>query len=140
MNKSLKGIMGAVISSSFLIIIWVTLYQFGYIALLVSLLLYIFTLKGYEFFCKYGNGERVCIYIDCIMIFIATYLSYGIAVYNQVQDYNMNLFESVRTLSIILGRVEILKVAFIYELLFAYLLMFIGVYVTNKYIKIIKYN
>lgn len=88
------GLIGALLGSLIGVALWVLIYQFGYIAGIAGLAIFIFAVKGY--FLLGGKPEMkgfvLCILLTIVMIFVAEHVGLGVSIYRQwKKDYDIVL-------------------------------------------------
>lgn len=132
-NKSNKGnpaagAVGAFLGSLIGVVLWVIIYQLGYIAAIAGFVLIICSIKGYELFSKKMDvlGVIISVSISAIMLFFAQNLCLAIEIQKAFgESYGLGFFDSFKLISEFLKEPEI-KSGFFTDLGIGYLLMIIG--------------
>ena len=118
------GLLGAFLGSLIGVAAWVLVYQLGYIAGLVGLLLLICALKGYEKLggCADLKGVIATVILSVVMVFASLYLCYGIEVYKVFHADGYNFLECLLAVPAALSANKLIG-AFIGDLALGYLFM-----------------
>lgn len=118
------GLLGAFLGSLIGVAAWVLVYQLGYIAGIIGLLLLICALKGYEKLggCADLKGVVATVLLSVVMVFVSLYLCYGIEVYKVFHGDGYNFLECLLAVPAALSAND-LTAAFVRDLLVGYVFM-----------------
>lgn len=122
------GIVGALLGSLIGVIAWILVYQLGYIAAIVGLVMIVCTFKGFSLFGGKLNalGIGICVLISVGMLYVAERLSLSLELYNAAKTYyNITFFDAYRSLSAFLAEAD-LKGEFLQDLVYGYVFMAVG--------------
>ncbi|MFQ8922600.1 MAG: hypothetical protein ACLR60_11950 [Clostridium paraputrificum] len=133
-GRILFGVIGAFLGSLVGVILWILLYNFGYIASISGLVMVICAIKGYE---KFGGeinkvGMVIILIMTIIMVYIATHLSYGVEIYSTFKIDGVTIFDGVKSVGMFLDEIPEVKSSFIKDLLMGYLFTLVGTFRTFK--------
>lgn len=133
-NSVIFGIVGAVLGSLIGVILWILLYNFGYIASISGIVMVICAIKGYEKFSGEVDKKALIIIliITIIMVYIATHLSYGVEIYTVFKEDGITIFDGIRSVGSFLSEIPDLKSSFITDLLMGYFFTVLGTFSTFK--------
>lgn len=127
-GNMLTGLVGAFLGSLVGVVVWVLIYQLGYIAAIGGLIMVVAVIKGYEIFggrLSLG-GTIACVVLSVAMLFLAHYSCYAFEVYKAFSaEYEVSFFECFQALPAFFEDSD-LRTSFIGELVIGYLLMAVG--------------
>lgn len=127
----ITGLVGALLGSLVGVAAWVVVYQLGYIAAVVGLIMVICTFKGYEKFGGKRNrtGVVLCTLLSVVMLLFAEQLSLAVELYQVFSEYYiMTFFDAFRMVPAVLAEESEVLTSVIGEMVIAYLLMFLGAF------------
>lgn len=122
------GAVGAFLGSLIGVVLWVIIYQLGYIAAIAGFVLVIFSIKGYELFSKKMNilGVIISVSISAIMLYFAQNVCLAIEIQKAFgETYGLGFFDSFKLISEFLKEPEV-KSGFFSDLGIGYFLMAVG--------------
>lgn len=116
------------------VVVWVLIYQLGYISGIAGLVMVICALKGYELLG--GHISKAGVIISCIisiiMVIVAEQVCVGIEIFNAYKDYyEISFFDAFRSVPEFLEEPE-LRAAVIGDVVIGYLLMVVGAWGTIR--------
>lgn len=123
------GIVGALLGSLIGVALWVTVYAIGYIAAICGIVLAVCAIKGYELFGGKLDllGIISTMLITIIMVYIATYLSYGYSIYDTFRDTEeIDIFTAIRSVRDFITDYPEIQTSFYTDLAKGYLFTVIG--------------
>ena len=127
-GNMLTGLVGAFLGSLVGVVVWVLIYQLGYIAAIGGLVMVVAVLKGYEIFggrLSLG-GTIACVVLSVVMLFLAHYSCYAFEVYKVLAaEYDVGFFECFQALPAFFEDGDLMT-SVIGELVIGYLLMAVG--------------
>ncbi len=125
----ITGLVGAFIGSLIGVALWVAIYALGYIATICGIVLGVCIIKGFELFGGKLNlfGIISTIIITIIMVYAATYISYGYSVYDAFKDTdNIDLFTAIRSVKSFLKEYSEIRASFYKDLVTGYIFTAVG--------------
>ena len=123
------GIVGALLGSLIGVNAWVLVYQLGYIAAIVGLIMAVCTIKGYQLLGGKLNiaGVIICVVIMIGMLYLAENIAITIDLYNSLTaSYGYTFFETFRMIPELMGLDAEFSGAVLQELLMGYIFMAVG--------------
>ena len=122
----LHGAVGALLGSLVGVVLWVLIYQAGYIAAIAGLVMAVCAIKGFE---KFGGkidklGIVLTMVITVIMLFVAHALCLSIEIYKVFGEMvEISIFDAIQAMPAFLGESDVAS-AFFGELVIGYLMLF----------------
>ena len=129
----ITGLVGAFIGSLIGVALWVAVFALGYIAALCGFVLAITIIKGYELFGGKLNALGIfsTIMLTLIMVYVATYLSYGYSIYDTFKETdNIDIFTAIRSVNRFLKEFPEFANSFHSDLFLGYVFTTIGTVTT----------
>lgn len=123
------GVVGALLGSLVGGIVWVVLYQLGYVAAITGLIGVVLSYKGYVLFAKKKGVKEAVIstVIAFVMILAAHFVVWGILLYQQVGGMGFgDLMQCIRTVPAVIFSDSELISAFVTDLIYGYVFMAVG--------------
>ncbi|MEG0296601.1 MAG: hypothetical protein RR620_07745 [Clostridium sp.] len=127
-----KGLIGAFLGSLIGVVLWVVIYQMGYISSIAGIVMVVCAIKGYSLFGgKSSVVGTVLVVLICVgMIYLAQSISFAIEIYNEFGSiYEMSYFDAYKSIPVFLEEPEISS-AFFKDLVIGYVFMAIGSFST----------
>lgn len=124
----ISGIVGALLGSLIGVVAWVLVYQLGYIAAIVGLVMIVCTFKGFSMFGGKlnGLGIGVCVLVSVVMLYVAERLSVSLDIYNAAKTmYDITFFDAYRSFPEFMAESEV-KAAVIQDMIYGYGFMAVG--------------
>lgn len=121
------GIIGSLIGALIGSIIWIIIYQLGYIAAAGGLAIAVCSIKGYELFGGKLNltGIIITSIITIMSVYLAQHISLGIDIYNAYKEYEITIFDAIRSVPEFLTEESIAR-PFWTDLIIGYILTLVG--------------
>lgn len=128
-DNPVAGVAGALLGSLIGVVLWVAVYQIGFIAGIVGFVMAVCCIGGYQKFSGKltKTGLILSIVIAIVMLFAAEYISVGIEIYTVFKEYDVSftIISGLRAVPTFLGESEILS-AMLKDLAIGYVLMAIS--------------
>ncbi len=126
-SNIIGGIVGSLIGALIGSIIWIIIYQLGYIAAVGGLAIAICSIKGYELFGGKLNltGIIITSIITIMLVYLAQHVSLGIDIYNAYKEFDITIFDAIRSVPEFLAEESIMR-PFFTDLIVGYILTLIG--------------
>lgn len=128
------GIIGAILFALIGGAIHFILYQFGYIAMVCGVIIFVLAYYGYCIFAKVGSvkGVIVALVVSVVIIFATEYLSLAFAVFNTLKKtYDITLFQAIKAVPEVLKSSKVLF-NFIFHLAGLYAICGVSAFETLK--------
>lgn len=117
-SNPLLGLIGAAVASVLGVVLWILIYQIGYIAGIAGGAIMLFAFWGYK---KLGRamdtkGVLISFAVGLLMVFVACHISWtieAIKAYNEYYGFNMDFFYMSKKLFSILEKLDIMSDFFI---------------------------
>ena len=125
----ITGLVGALIGALIGVALWVAIYALGYIATICGIVLAVCIIKGFELFGGKLNllGIVSTIAITIIMVYAATYISYGYSIYDAFKDTdNIDIFSAIRSVKGFISEYPEISKSFYGDLATGYLFTAVG--------------
>ena len=86
------GVLGAVLGAALGALVWIGVYQLGYMASLCGLLMFFLAMKGYGLLGRKVDkvGILLSAVIAFLMIYLAVYLSWTVSIFLELKELEMN--------------------------------------------------
>lgn len=131
-GSMVKGLIGAFLGSLIGVVLWVVIYQMGYISSIAGIVMVVCAIKGYSLFGgKSSVVGIILVVLICVgMIYLAQSVSLAIEINKELGSvYDMSFFDAYKSIPVFLEEPEISS-AFYKDLLIGYVFMAIGSFST----------
>lgn len=127
-SNVILGTVGAILGALLGSIIWVVIYQFGYIAALAGIAIVIGAFKGYTLLSKRNDIKAavISIVVSVIVVFLAHCFCWGLDIYNAFSgEIGISFFEALKAVPQFVFSPDLIG-DFLLDLIIGYFLMAVG--------------